>query len=74
VVAAVGVHVDQDRGSRSTVLASRIGDRQHRRCDERIHLVEAGAGTSGVVAREAGFESYYTATGTHNGDVARTAL
>ena len=52
----------------------RRGDQEHRRREELIHLVEAAAGTIGIVAREAGFEFNTASTGTSYGDVAHAVL
>lgn len=49
-------------------------DRELRRHGELIHLLEAAAGTIGVVAREAGFEFNSAFTGTANGAVSHAVL
>lgn len=49
-------------------------DEQHKRREELIHLVEAAAGTIGIVARQAGFEFNLANTSTSNGDVTHAVL
>lgn len=52
----------------------RRGEQEHRQHRELLHLVEAAAGTIGVVARDAGFEFNMACAGTNNDDVVHSVL
>jgi hypothetical protein len=47
---------------------------QHRRHEELLHLVEATAGTVGLIARQLGFGFHSASTSQRNGDVEHTVL